>query len=186
MPTPDAADLAARLERINAVTKRLVHTQADSTDARTLAERIKRKADANPWSHALRFHDNRCHAHNAPVSAAIPVGTDRPRVRRDHQEIMELIPREMKVAVDPLQPTARRASVARANRDEPFFCPNCQSDAIQVVTLGRTENAITVRCDNCDQYTVVVFESEQCDASSSSFKQKNRRRPSPLTLVKSN
>jgi len=61
-----------------------------------------------------------------------------------------------------------------------------EADAIQVVTLGRTENAITVRCDNCDQYTVVVFESEQCDASSSSFKQKNRRRPSPLTLVKSN
>jgi hypothetical protein len=40
-----AADLAARLERVNALTEQLVRTQADSADARALADRIKSEID---------------------------------------------------------------------------------------------------------------------------------------------
>jgi hypothetical protein len=46
VPTPDAVDLAARLERIHVLTEHLVHTQADSADARALAERIKGEVEA--------------------------------------------------------------------------------------------------------------------------------------------
>jgi hypothetical protein len=43
--TDDVA-LAARLERIKKLTDELARTQADSIDARQLAERIKREVDA--------------------------------------------------------------------------------------------------------------------------------------------
>ena len=56
-------------------------------------------------------------------------------------------------------------TVKRANRDEPFYCPHCQSHAIEVVTLGPSENAITVRCADCEQHTIVVFEYERDAAS---------------------
>ncbi len=42
--TDDVA-LAARLDRIKKLTDQLVKTQADSAEARKLAERIKREAD---------------------------------------------------------------------------------------------------------------------------------------------
>jgi hypothetical protein len=42
----DAADIAARLERIQKLTERLVHAQADSADARAVADRIKREVEA--------------------------------------------------------------------------------------------------------------------------------------------
>jgi hypothetical protein len=42
----DAADLATRLERINALTEQLIRTQADSAGARALADRIKREIAA--------------------------------------------------------------------------------------------------------------------------------------------
>jgi hypothetical protein len=42
----DAADLAARLEPIQKLTEQLVHAQADSADARAVAERIKREVEA--------------------------------------------------------------------------------------------------------------------------------------------
>ena len=45
-PADDAADLAARLERIKRLTERLVQTQSDSAEARAVAARIEREVDA--------------------------------------------------------------------------------------------------------------------------------------------
>jgi hypothetical protein len=42
----EAAEIAARLERIQKLTDQLVHAQADSADARAVAERIKREVEA--------------------------------------------------------------------------------------------------------------------------------------------
>ena len=42
----DDAALAARLERIKRLTDELARAQADSADARRLADRIKREVDA--------------------------------------------------------------------------------------------------------------------------------------------
>jgi hypothetical protein len=46
MSSDDAADLAARLERIKKLTEQLVQTQADASEVRTVAERIKREVEA--------------------------------------------------------------------------------------------------------------------------------------------
>jgi hypothetical protein len=47
-PADDAADVAARLERVHTLTKQLVRSQADSAEARALADRIEREiADAH-------------------------------------------------------------------------------------------------------------------------------------------
>jgi hypothetical protein len=45
-PDVDDAALAARLERIKKLTDELARAQADSADARQLADRIKREVDA--------------------------------------------------------------------------------------------------------------------------------------------
>lgn len=42
----EAADLITRLERIKYFSEQLIRIQADSTDARALAERIKQEVEA--------------------------------------------------------------------------------------------------------------------------------------------
>jgi hypothetical protein len=44
-PPDEQTDLVARLNRIKKLTDELVQTQADSAEARALAERIKRELD---------------------------------------------------------------------------------------------------------------------------------------------